>query len=101
MELDNIEIINNFSYKAPTRATEYVTYTYHAIGTMDIVFAVGGYVVLCYYWIKINKNKEYWQKWVNPSGREVNVFKTIRILMFVYPIMVVILGILQIMMAPK
>lgn len=94
-------VLMNFNYTAPARATEYVTYTYHAISFTDIFVAVGGYVILCAYWIKVNKNKEYWQKWINPSGREVNVYKTLRIMMLVYPLMVVLLGILQIYLAPR
>lgn len=76
----------------------YRTYQAHAIDIVDITIAIIGYAVLVYFWIKVNKNKPYYEKWVNKNGRTVNVYKTLRIMMILYPIIVVVLGTLQIIL---
>jgi hypothetical protein len=95
-------ILNATSFYVPTSVVEggqeviYVDQTMHAISLSDTLLAVGGYIVLSYFWIKVNQNKPYYEKWINPNGKEINLVKRIRLMMIIYPIVVVILGLLQI-----
>lgn len=70
--------------------------TVHAISLGEVVAAIGGYAILVYYWILVNRNKEYYEHWKNPNGREVNLFKIIRNMMIWYPIVIIICAALQI-----
>lgn len=75
---------------------KYVTYQVHAISPVEIFIAVAGFALLSYYWIKVNKDKTHYEQWTNPKGRVVNLYKILKILMIIYPILVVALGFLQI-----
>lgn len=74
----------------------YVEHTVHAISLGEVVAAIGGYAILVYYWILVNRDKVGYSHWKNPKGREVNLFKIIQRLMIWYPIVIIILAALQI-----
>jgi hypothetical protein len=92
LTLDTRTIVGNFTREA----VQYRTYKAHAIDLVDIFIAVAGYAVLAYFWIKVNKNKEHYQKWVNPKGRVVNLYKVIKKMMIIYPVVVILMSALQI-----
>lgn len=94
--------LNNFTMYTPQQYTEggmkvtYVEHTVHAISLPEIVLAIGGYIILIYFWIMVNKDKEGYSHWKNPNGREVNLYKILKRMMIWYPIVVIILATLQI-----
>lgn len=95
LNLTNITMSTSADFYAPATSK---LIEVHAISGFDIFMSIGAYVFLCYLWVQVNKDKEKWSKWVNPSGKEVDVYNIIKKLMIFYPIVVVIMGILQILL---
>jgi hypothetical protein len=76
----------------------YVTQQIHAIDLYTAIIAFLGFAIISYFWIKVKQNKPHYEKWVNPKGRVVNLYKIIKCLIIIYPITIIILGTLQIIL---
>jgi len=75
---------------------QYVTETHHAISFGEVAIVTMGFIFLAYWLIKVTRNKEYYMHWKNPNGREVNLYKVVRIMFYAYTATVIILGSAQI-----
>lgn len=96
------EIIPNFTISPDMiigpGQVRYVTYTRHLFELTDILFVVAVFAGLAYGYIVVSKDKEKYSHWTNPKGREVNLYKIVRRAFWMYTIMVIILGTIQILM---
>lgn len=79
------------------RPTYNIITTRHGIGLVELILAVVGYIILVYFYVKVNKEPEKYRDWVNPKGRHINVIKLLRYYMYLYPIVVIVLGALEIL----
>ena len=78
---------------------QYTTTTVHAISPIEIILVAAGFIFLSYWLIKVRRNKEHYSKWMNPSGREVNLYKIINITFYAFIGVVILGGILQILLS--
>jgi len=78
---------------------QYTTTTIHAISPFEIILVLVGFIFLSYWLIKVRRDKEKYSKWINPNGREVNLYKIINITFYVFISVVIIGGILQILLS--
>jgi len=79
------------------QSVTYVTNTVHAVSPFEIVMAAVGFIILAYWLVKVTKNKEFYEKWINPNGNQVNLYKIIRILFYAYVAVVILAGVAQIL----
>ena len=77
---------------------QYVTEARHGISMFEIILVGALFIFLAYWLIRVSKNKEYYSKWKNPSGTEINLYKKVRIFFWLYTGAVIILGVLQIIL---
>lgn len=73
-----------------------VTYTHHAISPIEIILILAGFIFISYWLVKVTRNKEYYEHWKNPSGNEVNLYKKVRILFYLYVGIVILSSCVQI-----
>lgn len=71
-------------------------YTPISLGEIYTIFII--FIFMCYWYIKVHKDVNYYQNWVNPRGRVVNLYKIIKYLFWTYVAMVMILGMIQTLM---
>ena len=76
----------------------YYTYTKHLFELSDILFIVAIFAALAYGYIVVSKDREKYEHWMNPRGREVNLYKIVRRAFWMYTVMVIVLSIIQILM---
>ena len=93
--LYNFENINISVPQYRDMPIQYVTETHHAISFGEIVFVAALFIFMAYWLIKVSRNKEYYEHWKNPNGREVNLYKKVRLLFWLYTAAVIILGLIQ------
>ena len=79
------------------KQTEVITQA-HAINTGEIILISAVFIFLAYWYIRVTKNKEYYEAWTNPNGTTINLYKKIRWLFWIYVGIVIILGTLQILL---
>ena len=101
MQVENmVELLMNYSYMQnvtpENTIQEYVMETHHAIGLDEIVMAAAGFIFLSYWLIRVTKEKEYYSKWINPSGNEINLYKKVRVMFYIYTATIIVLGLVQI-----
>jgi hypothetical protein len=91
------DTILNFSLRNINSPTvTYSTKSLHAISLFEIFLAALGYVILCVLYIKFNRDKDKYCNWTNPKGRKIDLVKLIRMYMILYPIVIILLSVLQI-----
>lgn len=89
----------NFTIPKTSHVTEYVTREQHLFGTTEILIIAGIFIFLSYWHVKVTQNKERYEHWINPSGREVNLYKIMRRVFWAYVTIVIIFGLLAILIA--
>lgn len=92
--------MNNFTFTENISAPPYNARTYnitkHAVSGGEIFLIIAIFIFLAYWYIRVSKDKEYYTKWKNPNGREINLYKKVRLIFWLYTAIVVILSIIQI-----
>lgn len=76
----------------------YVTETRHAFSLGETVLVAAVFIFITYWVIRVRRNKEYYEHWKNPEGREVNLYKKINLLFYLFIGIVIIGGCLQIVL---
>jgi hypothetical protein len=79
-----------------------VTYTQQRLFNMpEIVIISGLFILLSYWYIKVTKNKELYERWVNPNGKEINLYKIVRRIFWAYVATIIVMGGLTILVMPR
>jgi hypothetical protein len=71
----------------------------HLFSVSDIILIGGMFIALAWLYILVSKNREKYEHWINPRGKEINLYKIVRRGFWIYTIMVIILGTIEILMA--
>lgn len=79
----------------------YVESQQHLFGTADIILIGGMFIALAYLYVMVTKNREKYERWTNPRGKEVNLYKIVRRAFWIYVVMVIVLGTIEIIIAPR
>jgi hypothetical protein len=87
--------IDNLTYDTP-RVYETTTHLFN-IPEILLIFAI--FTFLAYWYIRVSKSPEEYKAWKNPNGREVNLYRLIRWIFWIYVVMVIILCGIQIVLA--
>jgi hypothetical protein len=74
-------------------------YTRHLFDIWEIVFVAAIFIGLAYSYIEVTKHKDKYVKWINPKGREVNLYLIVRMGFWAYTATVMILGLIAIKLA--
>jgi hypothetical protein len=98
---DTLNITFNITNAYLPREPQYIITQQHLFGATEIFFILGLFVLISYWYIRVTKNKAQFEKWVNPNGREVNLYKIIRRIFWAYVVTVIIFGALEILLAPR
>jgi len=96
--MSNITIPTNFTVPWRDSTVQYTTETVHAISMPEVLIAAVGFIFLAYWYIKVSKDREHYEHWINPNGHEVNLYKIIRWGLFIYTGVIMVLGIIQILL---
>ena len=90
-------------FTIPVRNTqpEYVTTPIHVFGLTEIFIVTGIFIVLAYLYIMVTNERVRFEKWINPNGHEVNLYKIIRRVFWAYVITIIIFGGITILLAPR
>jgi len=91
----------NFTIPQPTRVTEYVVQEQHVFSMSEIVIVISLFIALSYFYVIITKDKDKYEKWINPNGHEINLYTIVRRVFWAYVAMVVVFGVYAILMAPR
>jgi hypothetical protein len=75
---------------------QYTTTAVHAISPFEIILIASIFIFLSYWLVRVTRNKEYYEHWKNPNGNEINLYKKVRLLFYLYVGIVILTSCLQI-----
>lgn len=80
---------------------QYVVTQQHFFSVGEIMLILGLFAILTFWYIEVSKNREKYEHWKNPRGKEKNLYLIVRILFRAYVILVILLSFIAIFILPR